>query len=230
MKDYNIWDDYFPEKRKTTTRKRRSTKTRRSTKKDTDKISALIVMILLFLYMTYRLFILPNIESIKYYWMIVWTILLVLLIIFFIYKINKKRKYKSLENDRIKNIPIFIKDLNSKISSYKPLRYHSKEEPYQMELAWFLRNNYKTLDIEVFKNNSRPDIVIDEIAIEIKWPTNRSELKTIPDKIIRYLKDWDYLFIVLFKVEISKKEFNEWKNDIYETFENKKSKIFIIDL
>jgi len=62
-----------------------------------------------------------------------------------------------------------------------------------------------------------------------------SELKTIPDKIIRYLKTWDYLVIVLFNIEIvsnSKKNieiYQEWKSDIYRTFESQKDKIFIIE-
>lgn len=227
--NFDIWDD-TSKKRRYTKRKKAYRKSKKATKKELDWITAWIVLIFIFLYMTYFLFIKPNIEAIKYYWTIAWVILVILWIIFLIYKYKKRKKSKLLEQERVDNIPTLIKDLDNKISSYKPLRYHSKEEPYQMELAWFLRNHFETLDIEVFKNDSRPDIVIDEIAIEIKWPTNKWELRTIPDKIIRYLKERDYLFIVLFKVEVDENYYKEWKEDIYNTFENKKDKIYIIDL
>ncbi len=233
--DFDFLDDYTPKRRKYTKRKtirKRNTyrKSKRSWDNDIELIMKLSFLISIFWYMTYFLFIKPNIESIKYYWTIVWVVWIILLFIFLIYLYNKRKKYKLLEEERLSHIPDFIRDLENKISLYKPLRYHSKEEPYQMELAWFLRSHFKTLDIEVSKNDSRPDIVIDNVAIEIKWPTNKWELRTIPDKIIRYLKDWDYLFIVLFKVEVDRDYYEEWVRDIYNTFENKRDKIFIIDL
>ncbi len=230
----NFWDTPKPRRRKKfpqkqNYRKKSYTRTSYKTKKEEDIIKSIIIITFIFF-----VFILPKLST----WEIIslLTIFWLCLISFIFYKYDRYQKKKIAEKERIERIPIFIKELHKKISWYVPLRYHSREEPYQMELAWFLRSHYENTVIEDYKNHSRPDIVIEKTAIEIKWPTTRKELCTIPDKIIRYLKDWETLFIVLFNVQIyedeekNKEAFENWKKDIYETFSANKDRIYIINL
>lgn len=202
---------------------------------DAQPLAFLITLWIFWIYFWYQKYIKPNLELINFYWKIFLVILWIILIGTFIYFVYKKIEYKKIKKIEQESIPEKLKELNDKIYNFKPLRKYSKEEPYQIELAWYLKNNYTNLNIEVSKNYTRPDIVIDDIAIEIKWPTGMNELKTIPDKIIRYLKEWEVLYIVLFNVQIvpdinkNKELFEEWKKDIFETFESKKDRIFIIE-
>jgi hypothetical protein len=106
------------------------------------------------------------------------------------------------------------------IKEFKPLRNYIEEKLYQTELAWFLKNSYPNLDIEIARDYSRPDIVVNNLAIEIKWPTTMNWLKSLPDKINSYIPKRDYLFIVLFNIKI-----NDDLEKNKEIYENKKQEI-----
>lgn len=204
-------------------------------------IAAIIVLFILFFYFTYIKFIKPNLESIKIFLEIFIPFLIISWLVIFYY-LYKKRKEKEIE--RIKKTPEFLLNLENKIKSFRPIRNYVKEELYQAELTGYLKNNFDNLDIEETREYSRPDIVINEtiiwdIAIEIKWPTDMQWLKTLPDKINKYLPKWDYLYIVLFNINISKyktKEENveiylKKKNEILENIvESKKDKVFFIEI
>ena len=204
-------------------RKKYYRKSRKRKNDEINEIFAISFSIVLFWFFIYYNFILPNIENIKFYWLIFIVWILVILLLYILLKINKKKR-------RLKNIDNFILELYNEISLFKPLREYSSEEPYQLELAWFLKKTYNNLDIEITKWDTRPDIIIDNISIEIKWPTGKWELRTIPDKIMRYLKHWDYIIIILFNLNVDSKYYKDWKNDIYNTFSSNKNKIFIIDI
>ena len=178
-----------------------------------DSITWIILIFLLWLYTIYETFIKPNIESITLFLKIFTPILIIisLMLVFYIYK--RKRRIKREEE---KNKPNFILGLKNKIKSFTPSQKHKKEELYQMELLWYLKNDYQNAVIEETKSFSRPDITIDDIAIEIKWPTNMSWLQTIPDKINKYLNRWNYLFIVLFDINIVNYKTKEENMKIYE--------------
>lgn len=150
-------------------------------------------------------------------------ILISLTVLYFLFK-----KIRSIKNNKL--LPEKVSQIKEKIITFKPLRLYSKEEPYQIELSWYLKNFFPELNIEISKNYTRPDIIIWNIAIEIKWPTTFSELKTIPDKIIRYTKEWDYLIIVLFNMKISDEIYYNWKRDIEENFASKLDKIMFIEI
>lgn len=172
-------------------------------------------------------------ENIVYFYLFLWIIvfLILLIIVYYYFKI---RKTNFLEKQRLEKIPEIVLNIKKEVENFTPLRNYSKEEPYQLELSWYLKNFFPNLDIEISKNYTRPDIIVDNIAIEIKWPTNFSDLKTIPDKIIRYTKEWDYLIIVLFNLKLSENQetsdkiFDEWMSDIEENFSSKMDRILII--
>lgn len=153
---------------------------------------------------------------------IIW--LLIILGIWGIYILIKNRKEKK------KMMVWLVGDIVTEINEFKPLKRYRDELPYQMELAWYLRKTFPTLVIEEGKWWTRPDIIVENIAIEIKWPTRNGELRTIADKIIRYLKHYDKLIVVLFTLEVPEKQYLEWKEDIQCTFESKKDKLFILDI
>ena len=206
---------------------------------DFDAISALIVFILLLSWISYY-YIKSHLEIIILILKIFVPILLVVVWLI-IYYIIKRRKQEEREYNEMKeNMPSFIVDLENKIKKFKPLRHYCEEKMYQVGLASFLQSNYPDLDIEEAKNYSRPDIVMDDnIAIEIKWPTNMTWLKSLPDKINSYLWEWkwDYLFIVLFNIKIvddideSDRIYKEKKKQIIDNIPDyKKDKVIFIEI
>lgn len=210
-------------------------KSKKQDEAETKLFALIIVIFMLWFYWIYTNYIKPNIENIILFLKI--FIPIILIIIWFIsYYIYKKKK--KIEKSKIENFPNLVLELKDKIWNFKPLRKYQNESPYQIELAWYLKNNYPNLDIEKSIDYSRPDIIIDNIAIEIKWPTNMQALKTIPDKINSYLPKRDFLFIVLFNINIIDND-NEKNMDIYyekkkeiieNTIESKRDKIIFIEI
>lgn len=220
-------------------KKKYTYKRKTQVEKEFDAIIGLAVLLWLFIYILQKAFkenFLPYIEKNIIYIYILWLILFLLILLFLFIFYFKYKKNKQLEQDKIDQLPEQVKNIKEKIESFKPLRNYSKEEPYQIELSWYLKNFFPSLDIEISKNYTRPDILIENIAIEIKWPTNFSDLKTIPDKIIRYTKEWDYLIIVLFNLKLhddikkSDEIYENWKKDIEESFESKLDRIMFITI
>lgn len=152
-----------------------------------------------------------------------WFIWLFFVIIFYLL-------YKRFTTNTVEITNELAKDIISELSSFRPLKYYNNEQQYHMELAGFLKKTFPELAIEETSWNTRPDIIVGRIALEVKWPTGNRELATIADKIIRYLKHYDYIIVVLFNVEISQAAYNEWNKDIMENFAHKSDKISIISI
>ncbi|MDG6219260.1 MAG: hypothetical protein QCI00_07450, partial [Candidatus Thermoplasmatota archaeon] len=69
--------------------------------------------------------------------------------------------------------------------------------------------------------SSRPDIIIDKIAIEIKGPTLRRDLDSIANKCLRYNQHFEGpLIVVLFDIIVSDSYYQEWETGIKKTFPN----------
>lgn len=202
---------------------------------ETKLIAMIIMIFLLWFYWIYNNYIKPNMDNILLLMKIFIPIIIISVLLIIFYKIKKK---KIIIEEKKEKFPQLILEIEEKIRWFKPLRSYNHEEPYQIELAWYLKNNYPNLDIEKYIDYSRPDIIIDNIAIEIKWPTNMQALKTIPDKINSYLPKRDFLFIVLFNINIidydkekNMKIYNEKKKEILEnTIESKRDKIIFIEI
>lgn len=206
----------------------------RTNKNDFDPIIFLLLAVLLIVYWTYIQYIKPNIESIMFFLKIFIPIALVIIWLIIYYIIKRK---KENEQEYIESMPSSILDLEKKIREFKPLRHYNEEKMYQVGLASFLQSNYPDLDIEITKDYSRPDIVMKNIAIEIKWPTDMTWLKSLPDKINSYLPKREYLFIVLFNIEIvdnieeNERIYKEKKQQIIDNMkENKKDKVVFIEI
>ena len=206
-----------------------------------EPIIALVVLIILFSFWTYKFFIEPNLESVILFLEVFIPFLIVSgwFVYYYFYDKNKK-----IEIEKIEKTPEFLLNLEKNIKLFKPLEKWTKEEHYQNWLTGFLSSKYNDIDIEETRNYVRPDIVINntivwDIALELKWPTNMQGLSTLSDKINKYLAKWDYLYIVLFDIDIVQyknteenvKIYNQKKDEILNNIsEDKKNKVIFIEM
>ena len=138
---------------------------------------------------------------------IIILIFILLVFLFIVYWIYKKKAKRKLINQIIQNI-----------SHFKSFREYGEEFPYQIDLARYLKHYFHSTEIEVQRGSSRPDIVIDNIAIEIKGPTNNEDLRTLADKCMRYLQHFNKLIIVLFEVCVTDEFYSDWEKILKKTF------------
>lgn len=197
-------------------------KYRKNWKQNEQMFFAIILIVLIWYYYSIT-FIKPNLEKIVTYLLYIVFSLIIILIPIIYYKTKKKKEVIISENE-------LLNDLVSEINSFKPLRKYTQEMPYQIELSWFLKKTYKWLKIEETKGNARPDIIVENIAIEIKWPTNSKDLWTIADKIIKYFTHYDFMIVVLFSIQVEEKHYQTWKNWILDHFDKYNWKLFIIEI
>jgi hypothetical protein len=100
------------------------------------------------------------------------------------------------------------------IEKFQPTKKWGNEDSYHKELQGFLRAHFPDVKFEVQTGASRPDIVIENIAIEIKGPTDTQALTTLADKCLRYSGYYENMIIVLFEPQFSKERFKELQNGI----------------
>jgi hypothetical protein len=75
------------------------------------------------------------------------------------------------------------------------------------------------LQVELQRGSSRPDIVIEDIAIEIKEPTYEEGLQSIADKCLRYHHDFKKMIFVLFNIRTKIQRFyDEWEDGFKKIF------------
>lgn len=122
----------------------------------------------------------------------------------------------------------FINGLIREIEGFQPTRKYPDEYSYQIELQGWLKRNYSQSKIEVQSGSSRPDIIIDHVAIEIKGPTRTKDLQTLADKLLRYRNYYKYIIIVLFDVQIKDRYYNEWMNGVNDRYNKDKDEVKII--
>lgn len=126
---------------------------------------------------------------------------------------NEDREYKIQIEEEEMGIRK-IKEIVEYIENFEPSRNYKNEFGYHIELQGYLKGRYDQSMIEIQTGSSRPDIVIDSIAIEVKGPTHSKDLVTIPDKILRYSKYYDHIIVVLFNVSVNERRYDEWLDGI----------------
>ncbi len=109
-----------------------------------------------------------------------------------------------------------------RIEEFEPSQKYRNEFPYHTELQGWLKSAFLNSKIELRTGSTRPDIVIEDVAIEVKGPTGHTELKTVADKAMRYSKHFENLVVVLFEVTANKRLLEEWKEGMEKTFPNVK--------
>ncbi len=132
--------------------------------------------------------------------------------------ISKKEnigKTEFVEEIKEKNKNFF--EIVNEIKSFKPLMKYQYELPYQAELGGFLKRTYPQTIVEQQKGSSRPDIVINDIAIEVKGPTSSRDLETIASKLVRYRQHFSGgTIVVMFDVQCMERYYNETINGLKE--------------
>ena len=130
---------------------------------------------------------------------------------------KKVEKWKK-EDEKLRKKEEFFNRIVEAIKRFEPSRRYRNEFGYHTELQGFLKSQFPTAKIEFQTGSSRPDIVIGNVAIEVKGPTTRKELKTIADKIIRYSRYYNKLIVVLFELNVNATYFHEWAEGIKKNF------------
>jgi hypothetical protein len=104
------------------------------------------------------------------------------------------------------------------IKKFEPSRKYKYEFGYHTELQGYLRAQFPDSQVELQTGSSRPDIVIGNIAIEVKGPTTHRELESIANKAIRYSQYYDKLIVVLFELNVNPRYLHEWEEGIRKNF------------
>jgi hypothetical protein len=104
------------------------------------------------------------------------------------------------------------------IQEFQPSRRYHNEFPYQTELQGWLKSRFPTSKIEIQTGASRPDIVIEDIAIEVKGPTDNNALNTLTTKCLKYSQYYSKVILVLFEPVFSESNFREIEAGIQRLF------------
>jgi len=97
------------------------------------------------------------------------------------------------------------------IKEFKPARKLRDEYVYENSLYSWLKSQFPEIKVQMQKGSSRPDIVIENIAIEIKGPTHRADqLDSVLGKLLRYPQHFEKVIVVLFDVTVSESYYNDW--------------------
>lgn len=134
------------------------------------------------------------------------------------YKSKKKQMEKPATAPQM-NDGMFNQILE-KIDLFKPLLpSYPNELSYQLDLGRYLLQYFPTAQLEQQRSSARPDIVIGDIAIEIKGPTNEDGLRSIADKCLRYPLYFEKgLIIVLFDVKVTSRYIDDFKRGLQNKF------------
>ncbi len=108
------------------------------------------------------------------------------------------------------------------IEEFTPSTVWNNESGYHAELYSVLKQRFPELSVDSQKDSSRPDLVIQDIGIEVKGPTDGGELKTLPDECLRYSPHYQNLIFVLFKPEFTELLYKEICDGISRTYPNVK--------
>jgi hypothetical protein len=140
---------------------------------------------------------------------------------FTLYSIEYRNMQKKKKEEAIKQKygDLFLSVVND-INSFKPLLPdYENELPYHIDLARWLEAKYPMLKVEHQEGSARPDIVIGDIAVEIKGPTYEEGLQSIADKCLRYHQHFKKMIVVLFDIRTKTNRFyTEWEEGLKRHF------------
>ena len=106
------------------------------------------------------------------------------------------------------------------IRKFEPSRVYHNEFGYHTELQGALKTQFPNARVEMQTGASRPDIVIEDIAIEVKGPTDNNALNTLTTKCLKYSQYYKKLIIVLFEPQFSEQNMGEIASGIKQYFPN----------
>lgn len=104
------------------------------------------------------------------------------------------------------------------IKNFVPSRNYTTEFGYHAELQGWLKSKFPKSKIVIQLGSSRPDIVIGNVAIEVKGPTTNKSLSMVTAKCIKYFRNYDRLILALFKPRYSDKACEETISGLQQYF------------
>ncbi|MFP3950478.1 MAG: hypothetical protein ACLFUZ_05335 [Candidatus Micrarchaeia archaeon] len=128
-------------------------------------------------------------------------------------------KWKSADEIAIYKQSLLYKLVQS-IKEFQPSREYSLELGYHSELTGWLKHEFPNLKVEEQTGASRPDIVVEDIAIEVKGPTDDAALNTVATKCLKYSQHYKNIIFVLFQPTFSERNFKEIAVGIDNTHPN----------
>jgi hypothetical protein len=142
-------------------------------------------------------------------------------------ELKLKKKQRGVDAGLIKK-EILTAELNAKeelfykiiksIKDFKTFKEYNNEESYHAGLYGWLKNQFPNAKAEFQVGASRPDIVIDDIAIEVKGPTDNQALDSLTTKCLKYEQYFKHLIIVLFNPVFSELNYREIASGIKKHF------------
>lgn len=134
---------------------------------------------------------------------------------------EEKARKEQKELDEDASLTDEFKEVAKCIREFKPIGNRLREYQYQVQLAQYLKRDFPNTRIEDQRGSSRPDIVVNGIAIEIKGPTGDGELQTIADKLLRYPQRFPKgVIIALFSINVTPYRYEEWYKGIKNKYPN----------
>ena len=113
-----------------------------------------------------------------------------------------------------------IFQVTKRIEEFQPSKNWSSEEGYHGELQGYLKSKFPNSKVEIQTGASRPDIIIENIAIEIKGPTDDQGINSLGTKCLKYSQYYNNLIIVLFQCSFSESNYREIIEGIRRYFPN----------
>ena len=110
--------------------------------------------------------------------------------------------------------------VKSAIEEFRPAIRYDSELGYNAELVGFLKSRFPSLKMEEEIGSSRPDIVIGDVAIEVKGPTGNMALDSLTTKCLKYLQHYPHLIAVLFEPFFNEGHFHEIESGLKIKFPN----------
>jgi hypothetical protein len=127
---------------------------------------------------------------------------------------------KVQQSDDIYNSNSLLNSVKKTIDEFRPSMRYENELGYHAELVGCLKSKFPSLKMEEQIGSSRPDITIEDIAIEIKGPTGNKALDSLTTKCLKYLQHYPHLLVVLFEPFFNEGHFREIERGLKDKFPN----------
>lgn len=139
-----------------------------------------------------------------------------IVMILFVAVINNRNE--NVESNNYKKNDLLLSQIIDKINTFTPSRKYKNEFGYHTELQGWLKSHFPNSKVEFQTGSSRPDIIIDNVAIEVKGPTNNQALNTLTTKCLKYSNHYANIIIVLFEPSFSERNYHEILIGIKKSF------------
>ena len=123
-------------------------------------------------------------------------------------------------DDSGENPGTLLNDVKLAIEEFRPSQRYDSELGYHAELVGYLKTRFPNLKMEEQIGSSRPDITIQDIAIEVKGPTGNKALDSLTTKCLKYLQHYPHLIVVLFEPFFNEGHYSEIERGLEIKFPN----------